>query len=192
MLHIRPVETVKVYTPDPEKASKFVEKQKARFKDVEIRVVNNPKEAVIGSDLVVCATNANTPVFEGEWLEEGTHLTAITGSDDAFLRREVDGEAIKKVNLMAVNSMKQLQLYQRYDISPVIVEDLIAWGRLFELGDIVSGKVDIKKESSMITYHFNNIGLGIQFAAVGARIYERALERNVGTRIPFTWRGRSA
>ena len=36
--------------------------------------------------------------------------------------------------------------------------------------------------SKQITYHNNNVGMGIQFAAVGRLIYERARAKGVGDR----------
>ena len=40
-----------------------------------------------------------------------------------------------------------------------------------------------RSTSQQITYHNNNVGMGIQFAAMGRLIYERAKSRGVGTEI---------
>ncbi len=56
-----------------------------------------------------------------------------------------------------------------------------------ELTDIVAGKAPGRTADEEITAFVNNIGLGIQFAALGALAYRRARERRVGREIPTEW-----
>lgn len=49
------------------------------------------------------------------------------------------------------------------------------------------GKVRARIRESDVTCMLNFIGLGLQFAAVGARIYELAKEQGLGRELPTEW-----
>jgi len=51
----------------------------------------------------------------------------------------------------------------------------------------LSGKVPGRTTANQIAGFLNNVGLGIQFAAVGAKVYEIALEKGLGRTIPTDW-----
>jgi len=48
---------------------------------------------------------------------------------------------------------------------------------------LVKRNIHGRSTSSQITYHNNNVGMGIQFAALGRLIYERAKEQKRGTEV---------
>lgn len=49
------------------------------------------------------------------------------------------------------------------------------------------GKVRARIRESDVTCMLNFIGLGLQFAAVGARIYELAKGQGLGRELPTEW-----
>ncbi len=57
--------------------------------------VDAPEDAVRGCDIVVTCTNAGRPVFQGEWLEPGTHVTQVA-------RGEIDGETVRRSRVFPV------------------------------------------------------------------------------------------
>ncbi len=60
------------------------------------------------------------------------------------------------------------------------------WGAMIEFGELFNG-VKGRSRASQITYHMNNIGLGMQFAAAGAKILEGAKKKKLGQEIPTGW-----
>jgi ornithine cyclodeaminase/alanine dehydrogenase-like protein (mu-crystallin family) len=60
----------------------------------------------------------------------------------------------------------------------------IRWEDVYELGELVTGKVLGRHSGSEITHHNNNTGMGIQFAAAGAVLYEKAVKLGRGTPLP--------
>ena len=64
----RPIDTYKVFSRNQENRSKFCERMSALV-PAGFMPVDSPKEAVTGSDVVLCATSSNVPVFDGAWLE---------------------------------------------------------------------------------------------------------------------------
>lgn len=56
--------------------------------------VSDAHEAVRASALVVTATTASAPVIEGEWLDEGTHLSGVGANTRT--KRELEGRSSSK------------------------------------------------------------------------------------------------
>jgi len=55
------------------------------------------------------------------------------------------------------------------------------------LGELIAGKVVGRRRAEDITCFNNTIGLGFQFAAVGASILERADNEGRGHELPLDW-----
>src|ERR1035437_2780298 len=85
LTEVRPVEEVRIFDVDRAKADVFAGRGSAQF-GVRASVVSEAREAVEGCDMVVTMTSAKTPVFDGAWLQEGTHLSGA-GSSSAFKHR---------------------------------------------------------------------------------------------------------
>lgn len=62
----------------------------------------------------------------------------------------------------------------------------IDWKWLPTLADLVCRKIKTKERAEQITGFVNNIGLGAQFAAVGARVYKNARRRSSVGNCPST------
>jgi alanine dehydrogenase len=56
-----------------------------------------------------------------------------------------------------------------------------------EFADLVTGKCKGRTSPDQITFYRNVGNQGLQFSAVGGRVYELAKERNVGRLIPTDW-----
>src|SRR5581483_4932917 len=76
MTAIRPLETVRVYSRDRAHRLAFCAEMQPLVQ-AELCPVEQPRDAVEGADLVVCATGSNQPVFDGAWLAPGQHVTSI-------------------------------------------------------------------------------------------------------------------
>ncbi|MBI3077343.1 MAG: ornithine cyclodeaminase family protein, partial [Deltaproteobacteria bacterium] len=77
---IRKVKRIKVYSPTRANREGFAREMTGRL-DVQVQAVDDPRAVVEGVEIVIAATNSNEPVFKGEWLEPGTHVVTIRGSD---------------------------------------------------------------------------------------------------------------
>jgi ornithine cyclodeaminase/alanine dehydrogenase-like protein (mu-crystallin family) len=73
---VRPIKSVKVYSPTPANREKFCADIAAAFK-VEANAVGEPEQAVRDSEIIVSATTAEQPVVCGRWLRPGAHINAI-------------------------------------------------------------------------------------------------------------------
>ena len=76
LMAVRPITLVKIFDVDLVKAEALAACTREQF-GIAACAAANAQEAVVGSDLVVTATTARQPVFRGEWIEVGTHVTGV-------------------------------------------------------------------------------------------------------------------
>jgi len=183
---VKGLKRVKVFSMNPEHRERFVREMRGLVK-TEILGVDDPESVVKGSDIVVCATNSSEPVFEGQWLEKGTTVVSIVGGDQTLKRREIDDVTLRRSRAIFVNSKLQIGLDEQATLFDPSKKGIKREEVVFELGDLLTGRVrGREEEDDIITYH-NNCGMGIQFAAVGAIAYQKAVAAGMGRRVPAEW-----
>ena len=97
LMQVRKLKEVKVYSRSAANRKKFAEEMEP-VTNLNITPVASPEEAVHGVDIILTATNSSVPVFDGNWLEPGQHVTTIVGSNVGLVkgafaaakRREID------------------------------------------------------------------------------------------------------
>jgi ornithine cyclodeaminase/alanine dehydrogenase-like protein (mu-crystallin family) len=72
---VRRFDTIKVYSRTPEHREHFCQ-QMSDIMEQEIISVGSPQECVSGSDVVMCVTNSDRPVLNGDDLKSGAHVTS--------------------------------------------------------------------------------------------------------------------
>lgn len=166
---------VKVYSPTPQHREAFAGRASEAFK-VRVKAVGSAREAVEGCDLVVAATSAWEPVFQGLWLREGVHVTSVgTHHPD---RREIDGETIARAKVVV--DSKEACLKEAGDLIIPLKEGLITGEHIYaELGELVAGIKPGRTSPSEITF-FKSVGLALQDLAVARLAYEKARKLGVG------------
>jgi ornithine cyclodeaminase/alanine dehydrogenase-like protein (mu-crystallin family) len=187
----RPLELVKVYSPNPEHRRAFATRM-TREVGVEVGAVDDPREVVAGADIVVTATNSRSPVFDGRWLEPGMHLETIVGTDQSASGSEIDREAVRRADLIVTNLKEQIQVDRQPKLLWAVEEGLLKWERIHDLSEVVAGVAPGRTSDKQLTLHDNNTGMGIQFAALGSLILQLAREQELGAPLPdelFTTRG---
>jgi len=151
---------------------------------LEVIPVTSPEDVVRGSDFVTTATNSAEPVLKGKWLEPGQHVNTMIGGDFFVKRQEIDDECIRKADLIVVNSRLQAQIEEQPEFAGPIRKGWITWDNVHDLGDLVTQKINGRSNSEQITVHDNNVGMGVQFAAVGPLLVDKARENGIGTWLP--------
>lgn len=73
---VRPLEEIRVFSRAEENRSRFVETV-GELLGLTVRPVDQASEAVVGADIVICATNSEKPVFDADWISPGVHVTTV-------------------------------------------------------------------------------------------------------------------
>jgi ornithine cyclodeaminase/alanine dehydrogenase-like protein (mu-crystallin family) len=178
---VRNIKKVKVFSPNREHRNSFADEMGAALK-LDIVAVDSPKEVVEGSDIVIAATNANEPVFNGEWLEKGVHVGSISSHGI-----ELDSETFRRSDIIIISSKQFVKEMNQVELLELIEAGTIGWDNIHELCKLVNGEAPTRENNHQITLFKNNCGLGIQFSAVGARILEEAKKKGLGREIPSEW-----
>ena len=183
VMAVRPgLKKIKVFSPTKENREKFA-KHHAETYAIEVEAVETAEECVKNSDIVIAATNATDPVLFGRWLSPGTHVVGMAGGSVFDGRRDIDDEVVLRSEIIVVNLWEQVELDQQADILEPMRRGYTSRDSIFELSDLCIGKLRGRTSSTQITFHSNNVGMGIQFASVCKRVLEIARERGIGTEL---------
>lgn len=184
LILVRSISSVRVFSPNPEHRQEFVKEMQAEC-GIELQAVSTVAEAVKGCDLICTATNASRPIITGNLLEPGMHYNSIR-------EFEVDESVFTRSDIVAIHTrfggvFHYLPPGQLEDLPGVRREKERDWERFPEIGDLVSGRAPGRMNENQITFFLNNIGTGVQFAAVGYAVYSRCREMGLGREIPTDW-----
>jgi ornithine cyclodeaminase/alanine dehydrogenase len=172
---VRSVEKVKAYDIAPARCKSFCEEVTKQFR-IPAVPVSSAQEVAEGSDIVITASTSKTPILNGEWLGEGTHVNAIgSHTPDA---RELDSNAIKRAKIIV--DSRDAALKEAGDIMIPISEGLITPEHIFaELGEVITGKKVGRQNDVEITL-FKSQGLAIQDVSTAKKIYDIAKRKGLG------------
>ncbi len=185
---VRPVESVKVYSPNKEHRERFAEEMTERL-NVEVQPVASSEAVVRGADIIMCASNSSEPVFNGNWLEPGQLVTTIVNTDGVHRRTEADATTMTRADLIVLNNKETAITNQQRELLDLIDEGKVSWDKVCELGQVLIGRHPGRNNDRQIIYYKSNTGVGIQFAAAGALIYEACKIKGLGRELPSEWFG---
>ena len=175
---VRPIAEVRVFDIDQIKAATFAREIELDF-EVDARPVSNARQAVEGCDLIVTATAAKAPVFDGAWLEDGTHVSGV-GSNTPN-KCELDQAVFQRSRIVV--DFKEQTLQEAGDLRHAIESGAIQSDTIDgELGDVITGKKDRRRDNREITL-FKSVGMAIEDVATAVFAYEQAMTKGAGTRV---------
>lgn len=180
LCHVRPMRRIKVWSRNDERRRAFCAEMTRRT-GVDVVPAAGAEDAVRGSDIVVTITSAAEPLFDGDWLEAGTHVTAA--GSNALIRKEIDEKTVRRADVICVDS-RPIALREAGDLLPSLERGRIHEGSLTELGEILQGTHSGRLQPGQITL-FESHGMAIQDLAVGVRIVALARQQGLGKSLPY-------
>ena len=201
---VRPIEKVRVYSPTKANREAYAAEMSEEL-GVQIEPVDSAEEAVRGSDIVSCCTDAMQHVIDGGWLEPGMHVTNLGNF-------ELDPKTFERANVIIKQGLPGVipnDPDQRVEIgrghSPVAYiagtdeevarlpeatgsdSKIFGQERYPYFVDLASGAAPGRANDEDITIYLNVGYQGLQFAAVGAAVYNAAKARGLGRYLPTEW-----
>jgi alanine dehydrogenase len=177
---VRKLTEIRAFSRDSTKRETFAKEMTEALK-IPVLAAVSAEAAVQGADILVTSTTSTNPVVEGRWLKPGVHINAIGANFPQ--KRELDADAVKRCNLIVVDSREQSKL-EAGDLIQIFGEDDQRWKGARELADIVAGKIAGRTNATEITL-FKSNGIAIEDIVVAGRIYEMARERGIGRQVPM-------
>jgi len=180
MLAARRIGRVRVWSPNPDHVQAFVRNISERH-DAVVTPTTNALDTVKGADIVCTTTSAREPVLMGDWLVPGAHINAVGSSIP--LARELDTAAVAKSRLFV--DRRESTLNEAGDFLIPKREGIIGDHHIQgEIGEILSGQVAGRQTKEEITL-FKSLGLAVEDIASGHYVYQKALEKGLGTWVEF-------
>src|ERR1700683_3758789 len=209
---VRDVRLCKVYSPNPEHREAFADEMSRRL-NIEVRAVDNARDAVRGADLLSSCTDSMRPVYDAEWVEKGMHITNLG-------RREVPDAMMDKLDMVVRQGTAGLQMKQteRFQAERGLSPAAFIGGTLEEMkripaknaqpgfggdspefmdrgrggdkpdfADLITGKCRGRTSGDQVTFYRNVGNQGLQFSAVGGWVYQQAVKSGKGRTIPTDW-----
>jgi ornithine cyclodeaminase/alanine dehydrogenase-like protein (mu-crystallin family) len=159
--------------------------------NAEITAVNQPRDAAVGSDVIVCATGSNVPVLHGDWLEAGQHVTSIVGSNKELLqeglvsspRRELDDRVLARADVIIATLRQQGIHDEQGDFVEPIGKGLLQWDDIKDLSSLLAGSVPGRTSAKQITLFKQNSDQGVGFMALARLAHDKARRTGIGMEI---------
>ncbi len=181
MLEVRPIKHIRVWSRSPAKAELFAEKESARH-GVLIDAKPDAESAIEGADIICTTTSAREPILPGALLTPGMHVNAVGASVPSW--RELDTEVVRRSKLFTDRRESLVNEAGEYRLA--LEEGLIGENHLqAELGEVLIGAHPGRVSGDEITL-FRSLGLAVEDLAATWLVYERAVERGMGTEIDLT------
>jgi ornithine cyclodeaminase len=177
---VRKLSQVKVFSPTPAHREAFAEKMSRELK-IAVSPVTGAQEALADAEIVITATAAKTPPFDGNWLMAGTHITSIANGDKTRTRQELDELTMRRADPIFVTS-KETVCVNESDIFRVVRDRVISWDRVHEISSLLLGQTPGRTDEKQITL-FKLQGTGIMDVAVGLRAFEKLKDSNRAQRL---------
>jgi len=166
----------KVYAYDLHKtvAKNFANDMEEKYQ-VEIQVVDESKQAVVESDIVVTSgpiLKNPTPSIDAGWVKRGAFISPV--DFDSYWT----GAALQEMDKIITDDISQMNYYRQvgyFKNTPQVFADL---------GEIVAGLKPGRENPEERTAAIN-LGIALDDMATALPLYQRALELKIGTRLPL-------
>jgi ornithine cyclodeaminase/alanine dehydrogenase-like protein (mu-crystallin family) len=209
---VRDIRLCKVFSPTAAHREAFAAEMAKRL-EIEVRAVDDPREAVRGADILSSCTDSMQPVYDAQWIEPGMHVTNLG-------RREMPDESMARFDVVVRQGTAGLQMRQteRFQAERGLSPAAFIGGSVDEVrripdknpqpgfggdspefmdrgkggdkpdfADLVTGRCKGRTSRDQVTFYRNVGNQGLQFSSVGGLIYEKAVAAGKGRKIPTEW-----
>lgn len=206
MTQVRDLKEVRVFSPNASHRADFA-RHYSELTGLEILAADSAQEAAYGADILGLATNAVRAVVSMECIGPGMHITCVK-------RGELDDEILRKANRVIVHTQTEAPRnyfagipgrHESVEADPVIIGRAtdhdasepeaagsvgatgVTVGAAPVLASLLAGEVVGRANDDEINVFINNMGAGIQFAALGGLVYRKARDAGLGREVPDDW-----
>jgi alanine dehydrogenase len=173
---VRDLDEVRVFSPTAAHRESFAATFDDRL-DADVHAVDSSRAAVVDADVVVTATTASEPVFDGDDLAPGAHVTAMGQYDPD--KREVDARTVERATY--VPDLRERVVQDAGSFIHAVEAGVVDEDHVHaELGEVVAGEAPGRQSADEVTL-FDSGGTAIETVAAGHMLYERAREAGRGT-----------
>lgn len=134
----------RVWGRDARKVKALVGEMAAR---VDLRAVSDLEAAVRAADIIVTATGSTSPILQSDWVQPGTHITAVGA--DAPGKQELEIALVARADVLVVDLTRQC--LDHGEVSHAFKSALVQPEDLREVGLVLSGAQPGRTRADQIT-----------------------------------------
>tara|TARA_R110001583_G_scaffold32107_2_gene109774 strand:- start:13065 stop:14057 length:993 start_codon:yes stop_codon:yes gene_type:complete len=151
----------------------------SRDLNIPVTATHDGKAACAQADIIVTTTPARSPILQADWVQPGTHVTAM--GSDAEHKNEIDPALIGQAGLYVCDSTAQCRILG--ELHHAIDAGMIdANSSQTELGQVIAGSADGRTGATQITL-CDLTGTGVQDTAIATLARQRCDASGTGTEI---------
>ncbi len=173
--------SIKVFSPTAANREAFAARF-ARELGIPCTAVASPREAIEGVDMVLGTTSTRgEPSLKGDYLAKGQCIGAIGSTLPE--QCECDAAAMDKADLIVCDNAEEVQ-HGTGDFINARKAGVKFEGKVFDLPDLVKGKLDAKVKAAGIAM-YRSAGTGLQDVVVAELAWRRAVEQGLAVELPM-------
>jgi len=169
---VRNLTHVKVYSPTEEHRKAFAVKMSEKL-NLNVEAVDSSAAVVSDSDIIICSTRSQTPVFEANLLRPGMHVTTMGPNLEG--RNEIEYEVADVSQIIATDSLAQVDRFGEYT-KPYFLATTEHRQRMCDLSEIVMGKKPGRTSDKDISL-FCSVGLAGTEVLLANLAFKKAMNR---------------
>jgi ornithine cyclodeaminase len=174
---MRPIQHVRVWGRDPQKAREFAEAQ-SRI-GYPTTACETAREAVTGADIVCTVTSAHFPVLKGQWISEGAHINAVGASIPSL--KELDADCVMRSSIWV--DYMPMAMTSAADLMEPLADGRLDPARIIgEIGSALNGEARGRSDASEITL-YRSLGVPAQDIELANFIYQKARDLGLGVEV---------
>ena len=170
VMTVRDINRVNLISRTQASAQKLAAEIAAWAKSPAVNLVSTPRQAIRDADIVITATTSAKPLFDGNDLRPGTHVTGVGSYTPET--REVDAVTVQRARIVV--DSREACLAEAGDI-------IIPRAKIdAEIGEIVNGDKPERQSDDEITF-FKSVGVAVQDTVTAAMVLTEAETLELGT-----------
>lgn len=124
VLEVRSIDKILLFNRTQSKAETFKKDLESFGVNIGIEVLDEVDNLVSESDILNCATQSKTPVFDGSKLQKGTHINGVGSFTHEMI--EMDLETVKSADQIYLDDMNGAK-EEAGEIIKAVEEGIISW-----------------------------------------------------------------
>ncbi|MDO5443070.1 MAG: ornithine cyclodeaminase family protein [Bacteroidia bacterium] len=173
MLSVRDLEEVSIFSRTPERCKMFVDRMCLKYASsgVTLKCADNSDECIEEADLIITATTAEEPVFDGTKVKRGATISCVGTYEPQ--KHEIDPELLVRADKIFCDS-KNASLSESGDLLIPIRQGLLSGNDILGgLGEVINGTLQGRENDDEIIV-FETVGIAAQDLITSGLIFEKA------------------
>ena len=172
---VRPINKARLWARRYERAQE-VARELSNKLQIQVHPVEEIRQAIEGSDIVVTTTPSREPLIESEWLTPGQHITAM--GSDADYKNELAPAIVAPPHRYVCDRVSQCMAYGElhHAIEANVVDADAEWP---EIAQVITGAIPGRQSDEEITVA-DLTGTGVQDTGIATFAHARCVAAGIG------------